>query len=50
MTYHRTTGKGGTVNRGRDPKLPNFNKNQGATGNPRHVKTTVPKGSVARGK
>ena len=26
MTYHRTTGKGGTVNRGRDNPYPNFNK------------------------
>ena len=50
MTYHRTTGKGGTVNRGRNPKLPNHNKNTGATGGPRRVSTTVPKGSVARGK
>ena len=26
MSYHRTTGKGGTVNSSRHPKLPNFNK------------------------
>lgn len=30
MTYHRTTGKGGTVNRSREPKHPNFNKKQGS--------------------
>ncbi len=48
MTYHRTTGKGGTVNRGRDPKLPNFNKNQGAASNPRPVSTRVKPGRVAK--
>lgn len=26
MTYHRTTGKGGTVNTSRDPVHPNYNK------------------------
>lgn len=26
MTYHRTTGKGGTVNSSRDEPFPNYNK------------------------
>lgn len=26
MSYHRTTGKGGTVNTSRDPAHPNFSK------------------------
>lgn len=51
MSFHRTTGKGGTVNSSRDAPLPNFNKSttRGNTRPPRRGKRVWPNRSTAHG-
>ena len=52
MTYHRTTGKGGTVDTGRDEPFPDHSKSttRGHTAKPRRGKQKWPNRSKPRGK
>ena len=52
MTYHRTTGKGGTINSSRDEAFPNFNKStvDGNKAPARKGKRVWPNRSVPNGK
>ena len=52
MTYHRTTGKGGTINSSRDEPFPNFNKPTvaGNKAPPRKGRRMAPNRSVPSGR